>query len=157
MPTWPFGSFVTNVMEGSLRPGTNGFYGMIIEVGPVAITIQKLGRAFTPGLTGIHEVRLIDAATKAELGRASVDLNSPAEGDFKYAPIVPASVTVSPGGIYYIVSQEFNGGDQFYEQDTIVQHRPEARVNSAVYSDSPGLYVPVGQMDHAYGPVSFQY
>lgn len=157
MPTWPFGAFVTNVMAGTPRAGMNGFFGMAIEVGPVALTIQKLGRSFTPALTGPHEVRLIDGATKAELGRASVDMNSPAEGNFRYAPIVPASVTVSAGGIYYIVSQEFNGGDQFYDQDTIVQHRVEARVNSAVYSDSPGLYVPVGQMDHSYGPVSFQY
>lgn len=157
MPTWPFGAFVTSVMATTPRPGENSFFGMEIQVGQVALTIQTLGRSFTPALTGMHEVRLIDGATKAELGRASVDMNSPAEGNFKYGPLLPSAVTVTPGAIYYIVSQEFAGGDQFFDQNTLVQTRPEARVNRAVYSDSPGLYVPVGGMSQSYGPVSFQY
>jgi hypothetical protein len=157
MPTWPFGAFVTNVMPGSTRAGINGFYGMAIEVGQTPLTIQTLGRAFALGLTGIHEVRLIDGATKQELGHASVDMNSPVDGAFKYAPIVPGDVTVAAGGVYYIVSQEFTGGDQFFDQNTIVQTRLEAKVLSAIYSDSPGLYGPVGGANQSYGPVSFQY
>ena len=157
MPTWPFGAFVTNVMEGLQRAGQNGFYGMVIEIGQIPLTIQTLGRGHLLGLTTIHEVRLIDGSTKAQLGYALVDMNSPVEGDFKYAPLLPNAFTVSPGGTYYIVCQEFTGGDQFYEQNTIVQTRPEAKVLSAIYSDSPGLYVPVGGLGHTYGPVSFQY
>jgi hypothetical protein len=126
-------------------------------VGQTPLTIQTLGRAFALGLTGIHEVRLIDGATKQELGHASVDMNSPVDGAFKYAPIVPGDVTVAAGGVYYIVSQEFTGGDQFFDQNTIVQTRLEAKVLSAIYSDSPGLYVPVGGANQSYGPVSFQY
>ena len=156
-PSWPFGAFVTSVMATTPRPGQNGFYGMEIQVEQVALTIQTLGRSITPALTGIHEVRLIDGATKAQLGSAMVDANSPIDGNFRYAPILPSPVTVSPGGIYYVVSQEFTGGDQFFDQNTLVQARPEAKVKRAVYSDSPGLYVPVGGMSQSYGPVSFQY
>lgn len=32
-----------------------------------------------------------------ELGHALVDMNSPAVGDFKYAPLEPSQVTVSAG------------------------------------------------------------
>jgi len=157
MPTWPFGAFITSVMATTQRPGQNGFFGMEIQVGQIPLTIQTLGRSFTPALTGTHEVRLIDGVTKAELGHAIVDASSLIEGNFKYAPLLPSAVTVSPGAIYYIVSQEFTNGDQFFDQNTLVQTRPEAKVNRAVYSDSPGLYVPVGGMSQTYGPVSFQY
>jgi hypothetical protein len=161
-PSWPFGAFVTGVTTGDIRQGENGFFGMAIEIGIVPLKIQTLGRWFDLGLTGIHEVRLIDGATKAELGHASVDMNSPKDNGFRYAPLVPADVTVqevivAAGGTYYVVSQEFTGGDAFYEQNTIVQTRPEAKVVSGIYSDSPGVYVSVGAEFHSYGPVSFQY
>lgn len=156
-PAWPFGAFVTSFVPGAIRAGMNGFYGMAIEVGPVALTIQTLGRAFALGLAGVHELRLIDGATKLELGYASVDMNSPADGPFKYAPLVPGDVTVAAGGIYYIVSEEFTGGEAFYNENTIVETRLEAKVTSAVSSDSPGLYVTAGGSNQAYGPVSFQY
>jgi hypothetical protein len=159
MPTWPFGAFVTSVQATTPRPGENGFFGMEIQVGQIALTIQTLGRSFTPALSGMHEVRLVEVVgvTTTELGHAVVDVNSPAEGNFKYAPLLPSPVTVAPGGIYYIVSQEFTGGDQFFDQNTLVQTRLEAKVNRAIYSNSPGLYVPVGGMSQSYGPVSFQY
>jgi len=161
-PTWPFGAFVTSAMPGTTRPGENGLFGMAIEIGSVAFKIQTLGRAASPEFTGIHEVRLFDGATETELGHASVDMNSTEDNGFKYAPLEPADVnvqeiTLEAGGTYYIVSQEFIGGDEFYDQDTTVQTRPEATVVSAVYSDSPGLWVPVGGPGQTYGPVSFQY
>jgi hypothetical protein len=78
------------------------------------------------------------------------------DGMFQYEWLSP-SVKLKPGGIYYVLSQEFNPGDQFYDQDTTVQYTNDATVQSGVYSDAPGLYVPVGQTDHTYGPVSFEY
>ena len=161
-PNWPFGAFVTAVTPGDTRQGPTGFYGMAIEIGAVPLKIQTLGRYVPPQFTGPHEVRLIDGATNVELGHASVDMNSPKENDFRYAPLEPADVTVQEvileaGGTYYILSQEFTSGDEFFDQNTVIQTRPEASVVSAIYSDSPGLYVPVGGQDQSYGPVSFQY
>lgn len=156
-PTWPFGAFVTGFAPGAVRAGSDGFYGMAIEVGPAPLTIQTLGRAFGLGLAGVHELRLIDGATNLELGHATVDMNSPASGPFKYSPLVPGDVTVAAGRIYYIVSEEFTGGESFYNRNTVVQTRTEAKVTSAVSSDSPGVYVTAGGANQAYGPVSFQY
>lgn len=48
-------------------------------------------------------------------------------------------------------------GIRYWDQDTVVQARPEAMVTSGVYSDNPGLFVTVGAAKHAYGPVNFQY
>lgn len=156
-PTWPVGAFITGVTLGTPRPGQNGLYGMEIQIGPVDLTIQTLGRAFALGVTSQHEIKLIDGNTATELGHAFVDASTVPDGDFIYGGLKPSPVTVSAGKLYYIVSEEFTGGDQFYDQDTTVQTRPDAEVTRAIYSDSPGLYVPVGNAGHAYGPVSFQY
>jgi hypothetical protein len=156
-PAFAFGAFVIQSMFGTPRPGQNGLYGMEILVGPADFTIGTLGRAYGLGVVGQHEIKLIDAGDGTELGHAFVDMSTPPEGDFIYGPMKPASVTVHAGKSYYILSEELTGGDQFYDQDTTVQTRPEAEVIEAIYSDAPGLYVPVGAAGHTYGPVSFQY
>jgi hypothetical protein len=86
-----------------------------------------------------------------------VDMNSPAEGPFKYAPLIPAPYNVSAHGVYYVVSEEFAGGDALYNRNTIVDTRIEAKVTSAISSTSPGVYDTVGTAKQAFGPVSFQY
>ncbi|HUQ20841.1 MAG TPA: hypothetical protein VM099_14585 [Gemmatimonadaceae bacterium] len=156
-PAWPHGAFVNSFTPGSVKPGLNGFYGMAIEVGAEEFTIQTLGRAFGAGLAGVHELRLIDAAMNLERGHAIVDMNSPADGPFKYGPLIPAPFTVSAHGIYYIVSEEFAGGDALYNRNTIVDTRMEAKVTSAVSSVSEGVYDIAGNANQAFGPVSFQY
>jgi len=166
-PSWPFGAFVIGVSTGANRPGEDGFFGMKIQIGAVQLKIQTLGRYVDPQFTGPHEVVLIDGATELELGHALVDLNSPKDDlGFRYAPLVPADVnvqevTLEADATYYIVSQEFTLGDEFYDQDTTVVTRTEAQVISAIYSNSPssppGSWQPVGGAGQTYGPVSFQY
>ena len=89
-------------------------------------------------------------------------MNSPAAGDFRYGKLIPADptaqhVTLAAGQRYYIVSQEFTGGDRFYEVNTTVTTTSAAVVEMAVYSDSPGSFTTAGADGGTYGPVSFQY
>jgi hypothetical protein len=162
-PASPFGSFII----GLATPGTAnaggraGFFGMAAHVvGPGAITIQKLGRSFELGMTTPHQVRIVDAASKAVLGSTTVDMNSSSGGLgglFKYGDLNPP-VTLAAGAAFYVLSEEFQGGDRFYEQDTTVATRAEARIDSAMESDPQGVaYVPAGLIGHTYGPVDFQY
>lgn len=157
----PLGSFVTTVTSGSPSlSGRSGLYGMAIRVGSSDLTIHTLGRGFGLGLTGAHDVKVIDAISKAEVCNALVSMNSNAIGGFRYAKVVPsdpatAQVILTAGRLYYVVSQEF--ADRFYEQDTTVMTKPDATVESAIYSDVPGSFVAVGGVGHTYGPVSFQY
>jgi hypothetical protein len=163
MPSSPFGSFII----GLATPGTPnaggraGFFGMAVHVvGPGAITIRKLGRSFDLGMTMTHQVRIVDAATKAVLGSTTVDMNTGSGGLgglFKYGDLTPP-VTLAAGQAFYVLSEEFAGGDRFYEQDTTFATRPEARIDSAMESDPQGVaYVPAGLVGHTYGPVDFQY
>lgn len=163
LPTSPFGSFIT----GLATPGTAntggraGFFGMAVHVvGPGSITIQKLGRSFELGMTTPHTVRIVDAATKGVLGSTTVDINSGSGGLgglFKYGDLTPP-ITLEAGRAFYVLSEEFAGGDRFYEQDATFATRIEARIDSAMESDPQGVaYTPAGLIGHTYGPVDFQY
>jgi len=155
-PMSPFGPFVTSFIPGTpVSPG-NGWNGMAIRVGSFPITVQKLGRAFDLGMNNNHQMRLVDAATNADISTTVVTPGSEAVGQFKYGSL-SSGVTLNAGGLYYVLSQEASGGDQIYDQDTTVTTRVEATVPNAVYSTAPGLFVPVGASGHAYGPVNIQY
>jgi hypothetical protein len=162
-PMSPFGSFIIAVATPGTpnAAGRPGWFGMALSVvGPGSITIQKLGRAFDLGITTPHRVKIVDANSKMELGSTSVDINSPTggyNGQFKYGDLNPP-VPRAPGEDFYVLSEEFNNGDRFYEQDETVAGRPEAKVMSAMESDPQEVtYSPAGAIGHTYGPVDFQY
>lgn len=153
--------FIKDQTLGTLRNDA-AFFGMAIVVGPDPLRVATLGRFFISGNSGTHRIRLVDADdVNGQLGLVTVSMVGATDGTFKYGSLSP-NVTLDPGHRYYIVSEELNPGDQFYDQDTTVRYdAPQtvtpAVVESAVYSDNPGVYVPVGAAEHAYGPVNFQY
>jgi hypothetical protein len=159
----PLGPFVEQVTPGLANAaGRAGLFGMIIKVGAADVTIYTLGRVNALGITSAHDVKVIDAVTKAELGNASIDMNSPIVGDFSYGKLVPADPNIqhlklSVNQSYYIVSQEFAGGDRLYEQNTTVTTTTVASVEQAIYSDSPGAFTTAGAAGGTYGPLSFQF
>jgi hypothetical protein len=159
----PLGPFVTDVIEGLANAtGRDGWFGTIIKVGLANVTIFTLGRGRTLGISTAHDIKVFDALTKEELGNASVDMNSPAVGDFRYGKLIPADpatqhLTLAAGQRCYIVSQEFTGGDPFYEQNTTVTTTTVASVEQAIYRDSTGTFTTAGGTGGTYGPVSFQY
>jgi hypothetical protein len=154
--------FIKDQTLGTLRTDA-AFFGMTIMVGPDPLRVQTLGRFFITGNNGTHRIRLVDAddVNKAQLGFVTVSMVGGTEGTYQYGSLSP-NVTLKPGQRYHIVSEELNPGDQFYDQDTMVRYDvPQtvtpAIVETGVYSDNPGLYVPVGGPEHSYGPVNFEY
>jgi uncharacterized protein YfiM (DUF2279 family) len=59
-------------------------------------------------------VKLVDAATAADLGSTSVATEGATTGQFQYAPLATA-VTLAANTSYYLLSQETAGGDQWYD------------------------------------------
>jgi len=74
-------------------------------------------------------------------------------GQFVYSPISP--VTLSAGTTYYLVTQETQGGDYWYDQGA-VSTTNDAAVNSAIYAWN-GSWYPMGSANTSYVPPSFQY
>jgi hypothetical protein len=148
-------------------PGTDrtdmAFFGMAFKVGADPLTVRTLGRFFHPGNAGLHRLRLFDGddPTNPMLAEVTVSMAGGSEGFYKYEPL-SSVVKLDAGRRYYLLSEELNPGDQFYDQDTTVRYTepgmdPPATVESGITSDAPGLFVPVGGPDHSYGPVNFEY
>jgi len=155
--TCPQALLVTGKPLGTLLNNYSGWVGMRFVVGSSPLQVRALGRICVSGSTQIHELRLIDAETKASV--ASVLWTPPREihNQISYAPLA-APVTLSAKTEYYLVSKETAGGDSSYSLNTAVSTTPAVRVLSAIVSDNGSTWTP-GETSGGgrYGPVSLIY
>ena len=150
-------AFVQTIMLTTARNDFTGFVGMGIQVGSEDLDIVQLGRPFGLGNTRIHKIKIVDAASNAELGSVMLDTNQLPRsiGDFQYAPL-PQKVTLTAGGIYYILSQETNGQDQFYRHDAVATTTDVASLVGAYFEQTPGTISQDETPPRIY-PVDFKY
>lgn len=102
-------------------------------------------------------MKLADAAgNDIPGGSVSVATSSVAAGSFAYAAL-PSPVTLSANGVYYILSQETLGGDQWYDLDTTAQTTPDAVLSAAAWGSGSPYAAVSGTAGHMYGPLDFKY
>jgi hypothetical protein len=149
--------FVTSAALGTRRNNYTGWAGMTILVGPNPLTIDALGRMCAPGNSGIHQVKIVDAATSVDLpgGTVLVDMAGGTIGVFVYAGL-SSPVSLNANTRYYVVSQE-TAPREFYDNDTTIQTTNAAIVQSAVFVVGISTYTEIASPGHTYGPVDFQY
>ena len=149
-------SFITSTVLGGTVSAT-GSFGMTIQVGPPTLIVKTVGRAVAPGNSQFHVVRIIDAATGADVPGSAVAINTAGGtvGQFVYGP-VSGTVTLQPGGMYFIVSEETAGGDLFHNHDTTVETTNIATVIGSARTGAPEVFTDRAGLI-AYGPVDFQY
>src|SRR5205823_2018118 len=106
---------ITDFTPGSLRNNFTGGFGMRFTVGATPLNVSQLGRLYIEGNNGSHVVKLVTAATGVDVpgGSATVSLPSGTPGQFAYAPL-ENPVTLAANTSYYLISDETDGGDQFY-------------------------------------------
>jgi len=161
-------SLIMPTQFGALNNNFGGYLGMGMHIGAAPVEVKTLGRFKVGGNMGTHIVKLVDAATKADVpgGSVSVDLSGGNAGEFVYGTLA-APVTLSAGLDYYLISEEMNNGDQYYDSAlTRVDAKQDIRgpvpvdVVTRVYAvngDGAGMYT-VSPTDHStYGPVDLQY
>jgi List-Bact-rpt repeat protein len=150
-------SFVTGVNGASLRNDFGGWVGMKITVGPNALNVLALGRLCFSGNNQTHTIKLVSANNSADVSGGSVLLNLSGcnEGQFVYNAL-PSAVTLQAGQSYYLVTQEFAGGDQWYNHGNIFT-TPVAGVNNSVYSYDGATWIPIDGANTSYAPPSFEY
>jgi uncharacterized Fe-S cluster protein YjdI len=155
--TPPASGFVTGfALNGpSLRNDFTGWVGMKLTVGANPLAVSALGRICVSGNALIHTVKLVNVSDGSDVTGASVAVNMAGcpPGQFAYATASPGSLPA--GSSYYLVSQETQGGDRWYDQGAI-SAADAALVNSAVYFYG-GNWIPVGSANTSYVPPSFQY
>ncbi len=154
----PTASYVTSFSLGTGRNNFTGWVGMSIAVGSSPVTVTSLGRIVAPGDTGSHTVKIVSASNSQDISGGSVSLptSGGTVGSFAYA-LLPAPVTLNANTTYYIVSQETNGGDAWYDINTTIQTAGIAGETTGVYSYDGATYYLFGSANHSYGPVGFLY
>ena len=152
-PPDPNPPFVTGFSSNNrpLRNNFSGWVGMQLTVSTNPLRVSFLGRICVAGNTGTHTVKLVDASTKADVAGGSVAVSMPGcvAGQFQYAALA-GSITLPAGKSYYLVSQEFFGGDQWYEHGA-VSTSTVATTNSSVYFDGAN-WIPADTTNTSYVP-----
>ncbi|SDS22682.1 Right handed beta helix region [Paenibacillaceae bacterium GAS479] len=137
-------SFVQSIVKaGKLRNEWGGWVGMKLETAGNPIAVTAFGRVNLPGSYGLHRMKLVDAATGADVSGSLVQLNmsdAAANGDFSYVQL-PAAVTLEANKVYYLMSEEKVGEDVWYDSDMIVTTASVATARIGVwgsaYKESP--------------------
>lgn len=149
-------AFVTSQTLGTLRNNFSGWVGLQFTVGSSPLTVTEVGRFVAPGNTGSHIVKLVNASTGQDVAgsAASVNTAGATAGTWVYGAV--NSVVLSANTTYYLVSEETNNGDSWYDWNTIVQTTVAGSPVSAVYYYGSSYY-PIAYAGTSYGPVNFQY
>ena len=146
-----------NLNNVALRSDVTGFVGMQLAVHSSAITVAQIGRACAPGNSATHLVEFINAATKAVVPNSAVMVNmwGCTPGQFVYTN-PGGSVMLQPNTTYYLVSQETNGGDQFYNHGSITT-TGVVSVSNSIWSPDGANWNAIDGANSSYGPVNFKY
>ena len=134
-------------------------YGYKFTVGAHNIGVYQLGRWKLSGNTGTHGVRLFDSSGN-QLATASINTSTGTVGAFEYANISPP-VQLTAGASYYLVSDETNGGDTFYDNTTSLTPTSDLSINAPAtanyVSGNPWTFATGAAGSNGYGPVDMKY
>jgi hypothetical protein len=155
-PTIQSGYFVTKYTLGALSNSFNGWAGMEILVDASSLVVSKVGRIFATNNVQQHAIKIIDKGANVDLTTALIDTIGGTDGEFQYVDL-PSPVTLISGSSYYIVSNQYSDGDQFYLDDSTIQHTTAAKVVSAISGDGASPYVSSASEEHCFGPLDFYY
>jgi hypothetical protein len=151
-------SLVTSTGLGTLRSDFTGFAGMEIVVGANPITVTALGRILAAGNGAQHTLKLVNANDGSDVpgGVVSIIMKSGTNGQFQYANL-PAPVTLAAGATYFVLTQEAQGGDTWYDINTAVHVSPVATQAGGIWGYGAGQWYSYGSAGESYGPVDFKY
>lgn len=127
-------NWVTSFVPGTLRNNYPYPVGIYFKVGSKDVFVKELGRMAVAGNVDQHLLKLIDADTGVDISGGSVisipSLVTP--GTFAYTPLL-VPIVLPANSEYYLVSQEDNGGDQWYNNDASIQTTSVIRPIDSVY------------------------
>jgi photosystem II stability/assembly factor-like uncharacterized protein len=111
-------NLVKSVKAGGLRTD-GGAQGMQFTTGPSPVRVTQLGRWVIKGNSHSHLIELVMASTGAVVASTTVNTAGATPGTFAYAALA-TPYTLAANTTYYLVSNESNGGDQWYDSNATV-------------------------------------
>jgi hypothetical protein len=88
-------------------------------------------------------------------GSATINLSTGSAGQYVFATLA-TPVVLSANTTYFLLTQEFAGGDQWYQVGPVSSSPGGPAINSAAYQ-SGSTYFAVGAANSAYGPPNLKY
>lgn len=149
-------AYVKTTTLGTVRNNLTGWVGMKITTGDTTVNIRSLGRIFRTGNAQTHTVKIVKASDKSTVGSVSIPMTGGTNGQFKYVNLA-APVTLAPSTSYYVVSQETNAGDQWYDSNTSVTTNGVAVLNGSVSNNGTTTWTEGTTANRTFGPVDFTY
>ncbi|MBV8904168.1 MAG: hypothetical protein JOZ22_11090 [Acidobacteriia bacterium] len=130
---------------------------MAVTIGGSPITVSALGRIVVAGNSASHAIKLVNASgSDVAGGSATVITAGATPGNFVYASLANP-VVLNANTVYYVVSQEAQGGDTWYDWDTTLQTASAATLSGAVWAASNSYTLVAGSAGHSYVPVDFKF
>jgi hypothetical protein len=132
--------------------------GYRFTVGAADLVVYALGRWVTAGNGGTHTVHLFSASDNSEIASVVVDTAGAAAGHYVYANL-PFPMTLAAHTAYYLVCDEWAGGDRYYDQSTTVNISAGFTINNAVrgaWNGGTMTFTAGTAGNHAYGPVDLR-
>jgi hypothetical protein len=151
------GSILTGVTLAGVRNDYTGYMGTRLTVGDRPITVTALGRMVARGNSGKHIVKLVSVENGRDVTDAAVSINLGGgdEGSMRYGQLA-RPITLSANTSYYLVSEETNRGDFFYDNDASVTTTTDVRIDASVYLSEFG-WTENGYPGRSYGVVDLLY
>lgn len=144
---------VTNT-GGHPRNDFSGWVGCQLKVGAAPLIISHLGRYVLAGNSGSHALKLVKS-DGSDIPGASTTLNLSGltAGQFGYAPLTNP-IIIEANAVVYLVSQEFTGGDTWFDSNAAVFTTGMANVMGAASAPAGSRsFTVVGGTNQTYGPV----
>lgn len=153
----PTVEWLTNYTTGTLRADLDGWVGCYVTPRNGNITVTALGRWVIAGNSQTHTVKVLRNGLST-IASASINTVGATAGQVRYTDVTP--FTLTNGVQYVIASQEFNLGDQWYNngaQNTALVRWDKGTCDDAVYSIAGTTYsTMVAGTNSMFVPVSFK-
>ncbi len=150
--------FIAGAVPGNVRNDYSGWVGMQIVVGADSFSVAELGRYVDSGNSGTHVVKVVKASDGTDVpgGQVTITTRGATPGQFQYGAMI-RPVTLEAGTTYWVLSQEFLGGDTWHDWNTTITPTAVAAVNSLAWGTGPGDWRTAAVTNQTYGPVNFKY
>lgn len=140
---------------GTSRNDFTGCVGFKFTIGGSPITVTDLGRWVVSGNSGTHTVYIVNGSTGALIVSGAVNTSGATSGQYKYVSVTPT--VLSAGTLYGLESDETNGADTWYSNDTTITLTAAATYDYSFHAGCPGSAGSDSTGGTSYGPLNLKY
>jgi RHS repeat-associated protein len=142
--------------SASIRNNFTGWVGTVIQVGSSPVTISELGRWKLAGGYRTHTVKIVrEDQTDLPGATVLVNLAGGSDNTFVYSAL-PAAVVLEANKTYYLVSEETENGDTWYDLTQNVTVSGGLSAISTVWRYPGANYTRYGGGGLSFGPVGLK-